>query len=118
MKSWEKTIDILLVRGPQLHNIKPRNERRERENSRRQKRRTVEDRKGVRSLGQKKASTLLLKPASREGESRGILFSMVFERAHAVPRGSAARRHINKYRCDTKAPRATRIGTYGTGRVP
>ena len=37
MQGWERPINTLSVRRPQPHNTNPKNERRERENSRRQK---------------------------------------------------------------------------------
>ena len=37
MQGWEKVINTLSVRRPQPHNTNPQNERREKENSMRQK---------------------------------------------------------------------------------
>ena len=37
MQGWERVINTLSVQRPQPHNTNPQNERRERENSRRQK---------------------------------------------------------------------------------
>ena len=114
MQGWERAINTLSVRGPQPHNTSPENERRERK--------TAGDKKWASSYANKKASALLLKPASPTPSNTGSLRSFHRDTDHGInvrrywevlQRGGAW-----VYRCAITAPRLTRTGTYGTGRAP